>query len=198
LFNLNKTIVSVISEKANELLKSISLTSDDEKRFEPRGSFAMQVEDSIGESMCLVDTNIRDVNGKNGKLQFTVLNLAQESNEKRRANCTVAYDFQNVFLTSDPETSLHKLGEGNQGELALQHMGYFVVDKVVPTGIYPMKYSKAAQAVGLPLGKELTDADWVMLRAKYKSSDEMKAMREDNTGDISWLEIKHVFISPRS
>lgn len=190
--------MSVISDRADELLKSITLTSDDVKRFEPRGSFAMQVMDSIGETMCLTDTDLRKVNGKNGELEFTMLKFTQESNEKHRANCTVAYDFQNIFLSSDPEVSLHKLGEGNQGEDALQHVAHFVVDKVTPTGIYPMKYSKAAQAVGLPLGKDLTDGDWTMLRAKYKVSEDMKTARTDNTDDISWLEIKHVFISPRA
>jgi hypothetical protein len=189
--------MTTISDKAGTLLKTIQLTSDDIKRFDPRGSFGSQLEKCVGEAVILVDVDTVTRNSNSGEVELTVLKYAQETNERHRANCTIAYDLQNIFLSQDPTTSLLQIGTGNQGEDALKHLAYFTVDKVISTGIWPMKYSKAAEMLGYQLGKtDMERADWDALRKKYDSSDAMKGPREDATGDISWLEIKHVLISP--
>lgn len=184
-----------IKQRANELAKSITLTSDDKKRFEPRGSFAQQVVDSIGKTLCMVDSDLKTVTFRNGQVELTVLKFAELENETNRSKLTCSFDFQNIYLSGDDKKSLQRVGELEGGETAVQLMASFVVDKVDPTGIYPMKYSLAAQELGFVIGRDYSEGDWASVRAKYKD-EAMKVARTDNTDDISWLEIQHIFISP--
>lgn len=183
-----------ISERAHELAKSVVLTADDAKRFEPRGSFAQQVAESIGKTIEMVKHDTKTVTERHGDAQLTVLFFSELENGLK-SKLTVAYDFQNIFLTKDTKKSLKQLGTETSPESSVELMGKFTVEKIIPTGIYPMKWSLAAQELGYPIGKVYADADWAELRAKYRD-DAFKVSRTDNADDISWLEIQHVHISP--
>lgn len=183
-----------ISERAHELAKSIQLTDDDAKRFEPRGSFAQQVKDSIGKTIEMIGHDTKTITERNGQAVLTVLKFSELENGLK-SKLTMAYDFLNIFLTKDTKKSLKQIGIESTPEDALLLMAKFTVNKIVPTGIYPMKWSLASMECGFPIGHTYVDADWATLRAKYKD-DAFKTARTDNADDISWLEIQHVHISP--
>ena len=183
-----------VLKAAREILSSLSLTDDDVKRFSPRGSLASQLATSIGKIMCIIGITTKSF----GDTELTVLQLAQEQDASVRADLTIAYDLQNMYLSSDKETSLHELGIGNEGSQALDLVAAFQVDDITETGTFPFKFSRAAQDLDISIGADSSDIDWKKLRTKYNESADMKAMRTDAERDISWLEIKHIYITPIS
>lgn len=183
--------MSKISERAFELAKSIVLTKDDAKRFEPRGSFAQQVKDSIGKTIELVGHDTKTITERYGDARLTVLKFS-ELEGGTKSKLTIAYDFQNIFI--DAKKTLKQYGIDTTPEKAVERLGKFTINEIIPTGIYPMKWSLAAQELGFPIGKTYADEDWSQLRAKYKD-DAFKVARTDNADDISWLEIQHVHVS---
>jgi len=188
-----------IQEKARETLKAIELTSDDSKTFESKASFGQQLAGSVGKTMLLSESDQRQVNGRTGKLLFTTLKFIQEDDETVTAKCTMAFDFQNIFLSSDPVTSLQRLGQTKGGKTVLENLVQFTVDKVTPTGQYPMRFSLAAQECGLAIDHTYVDADWDKVRAKYRAEDgKYKVARTDAIRDISRFEVQHIFVSARA
>jgi len=186
-----------IKEQALKMATAIELTSDDSRTFEIRGSFGQQLTPCVSANMFLVHHDVRVIQGRKGKLSFTDLFFQQEDDEKKRAKCTLAFDAQNIFLATDPKTSLKKLGEGSDGADILKMLASFKVESIVPTGLYPMKYSLAAMQCGFAIGHEYSEADMSKLRSQYRANDGAnKVARPDATDDIGWLEIQHVHISP--
>jgi len=183
--------MSDLKETARKMLADLSLTEDDKKRFSPRGSLASQLEKSIGEVMLVIGTTTKET--KNGA-ELTVLQLAQSKVQSERADLTPAYDMQNIFLSSDKDTSLYDIGVGNEGRNALSQLAVFQVDDITDTGKFPFKFSRAAQELDIEI--DATDIDWVKLRAKYNKDEKFQVARDDADRDISWLEIRHIFISP--
>lgn len=184
-----------IREKAQQMAAAIELTADDSKTFEIRGSFGSQCRPALDKVMVLTEHDTREIETRKGKLHFTDLHFVVEDDETLRARCTIGFDFQNIFLKDDTSTSLQKLGEGTNGQDVLKLMANFRVVEVVDTGLYPMKYSLAAQQCGFPIGHTYSDMDMAKLRAKYRADGNAnKSARTDNTDDITWLQIKHVII----
>ncbi len=183
--------MSDLTNIARKMLAELSLTDDDKKRFSPRGSLASQLTDSIGKVVLVIGTTTKEL--KSGS-ELTVLQLAQEQDQSQRADLTPAYDLQNIYLSTDKETSLLDMGVGNEGRNALAQVAVFQVDSIVPTGKFPFKFSKGAQELGIAIDAD--DIDWVALRAKYNSDAKFTVARDDADRDISWLEIQHIFISP--
>lgn len=183
--------MSNLTETARKMLADLSLTEDDKKRFSPRGSLASQLEKSIGKVMLVIGTRTKEL--KSGA-ELTVLQLAQEELQSERADLTPAYDMQNIFLTSDKETSLYELGVGNEGRNALSQLAVFQVDEITNTGKFPFKFSRAAQELDIDIDEP--EIDWAKLRAKYNKDEKFQVARDDADRDISWLEIRHIFISP--
>lgn len=183
-----------ISKESLEILETMPLTEDDKKRFSPRGSLAVQLEQSIGQSLFVSGYKTK----KFGDTELTQLKIAEEKSAVVKANLTVAYDLQNIFLTSEKaETSpksLQDLGVGNDGKEALAPLAYFTVDEIVATGTFPFKYSVACQTLGIGFGEDIDD--YKALSKLYNSNPDMQKMRTDAEKDISWLEIRKVYITP--
>lgn len=197
MFNAKFLIVS-IRKKAQEMAVAMTLTSDDSRAFEIRGSFGQQVEPAIGHVLCLVEHKVRDIDTVRGEMSVTDLFFQRETVEDGeyapKMKSTPAFDLQNIFLSDDPTVSLKKLGEGTDGSDVMSKLACFTVDRVVPTGIYPMKKSKASELLKFSDGHKYTDSERATLRAKYLEDDVMKGPRTD-VPDLEWYEIRHVFIS---
>lgn len=183
-----------ISKESLEILETMPLTEDDKKRFSPRGSLAVQLEHSIGESLFVSGYKTK----KFADTELTQLKIAEEKSAVVKANLTIAYDLQNVFLTSEKDAenpkSLQDLGVGNDGKDALAPLAYFTVDDIVATGTFPFKYSVACQQLGIGFGEDIED--WKKLSSLYNSSPDMQKARTDAEKDISWLEIRKIYITP--
>jgi hypothetical protein len=186
--------MSNISKDSLEILATMPLTEDDKKRFSPRGSLAIQLADSIGKALFVSGYNTKKFAGT----ELTRLEIAEESTSVLKANLTIAYDLQNVYLTSgkgeEHPQSLQELGIGNEGRDALAHLANFTVDEIVETGTFPFKYSKACQSLGIGFGEDI--ADYKALSKLYNSSPDMQVARDDADKDISWLEIRKIYITP--
>jgi len=161
-------------EEAKTLMASIDLTADDQRSFEtfqPLAGQMKQFADS-GETVLTVATDVRKLDTASGKREVTELHFAPEGTEDvAPVKVILAYNSNNFYLPSGE--SLREVGEKNIDE-AIASLAAFKVTSVEMTGTYPMRRSKAAEALGFVPTKELTSADWNTLRAKYTENDDNK------------------------
>jgi len=182
-------------EESKKALLQLNLTTDDTKSFEKRGNLATQFADSIDKIVQFMKSDTKDV----GNRKLTYLSYREVDNPANTANLTLAYDTQNIFLSSDETRSLKDLGIGNEGREALVHLVKFKIDKIVPTGHFGYKFSKACEALEITMedyDEDRENLPWNAIRAKYNSSDDMKTLRSDAKAGDEWNEIKHIFITP--
>lgn len=187
-----------LSEKTEQIANAIELTSDDRKTLDVRAGFGKKAEESVGEVVCLTSSKQRDIKTRLGNtMTITDLYYQQETDPNKLFKLTPLFDLQNLFFSADPERSLNRVYEGTDGRELLSKIAVFRIDKVTPTGIFPMRYSLSAQQLGYAVDHQYSDAEHGLLRAKYRESDAMKAIRTDVTpADYDWLQIRHVFITP--
>ena len=193
--------MSTLKDTAKELSTTLKLTTDDSKAFELHGDFGIMCEraiEKIGEKQTfyLTKHSVRPITARKKTMQATDLFFVAEEDPKVQLRCTILFDLQNIFLSSDKYLSLKELGQGTDGKDILASLAMFTVDAVTRTGRYPMKYSLASERLGFSIEHKYSDDEMAQLRTKYRESDELKAGRTDASRDISWLEIKHTIITP--
>jgi hypothetical protein len=155
-------------ENAKKLVKSIDLTDADKRSFETFQPLAGQMTKfaESGVTVVTVDTDQRTINER----QVTEFHLAPADNDAAPLKMILAYNNRNIYVDG---VSLKDIGEKDI-DTAVGTLAAFKVDSVEMTGEYPMRRSKAAEALGFLPTKEFTSADWSALRAKYDSEESLR------------------------
>lgn len=185
-------------EQAKKLVGEIILTKDDKRSFEtfqPLAGIMKQYAES-GDTLLTIDSEVKTLDTQQGQREVTELHLAPEGTEDvAPTRMILAYNSRNFYLPSGE--TLREVGEKDIDQ-AIGALAAFKVSSVEMTGQYPMRRSKAAEALGFVPTKNLANADWTTLRNKYTESDEMKKAATSEVYDARPIfEIPKINIEPQ-
>lgn len=166
---------------AKKLVASLELTDADKRSFETFQPLAAQMKkfEESGVTVVTVDSDVRTINDR----EVTELHLAPENGEDTPLKMVLAYNNRNIYVDG---SSLKEIGEKDIDN-AIGTLAAFKVDSVEMTGEYPMRRSKAAEALGFLPTKEFTNADWTTLRAKYDSDETLRKAADSPVYDAREL-----------
>jgi hypothetical protein len=164
-------------EEAKKYVASLEMTDADKRSFETFQSIhdAMTKFKESGVTVLTVNSEQRTINERD----LTEFHLAPEDSEETPFKMILAYNSNNIYADGE---SLRKLGEKDIDK-AVAILGAFKVTETELTGEFPMRRSRAAEALGFTPEKEMTGADWTKLRKKYESAPDLREAAESAVYD---------------
>ena len=153
-------------EEAKERMATVKPTKDDEKSFEtfqPLAEALKKFEES-GDVVLTTKVEPRELTVGDAKRSVSELYFEPEGAENATpVRMIMAYNSRNFYIG---EENLRTIGERDI-DAAFASLAAFKVKSVEPTGLYPMRRSKAAENLGYVPSKKLTQDEWGKLREEY-------------------------------
>jgi len=186
-------------ENAIKAMQGVTLTTDELKSIEGAGTLGTQLERLVGKSLFFSEVGEPR---KWGEKDITVLTFEVEDDTiSKTVSVAPMFDLGAFYLkntyevTEELNVSLRYLAKTTSISEVLENLAAFSIEDVVATNTFPLKSSIAAQELGIARDAPKDDINWDALKELYKSDPAKKLARTDG-GNLSWLEIKHIIISP--